>query len=158
MCGISGFLSNDPGAPANLQAVRRMNNAIRHRGPDADGVWQHGACTLGHRRLSIIDLSAEANQPMCNEDGSVALVANGEIYNFQELRKELLAKGHTFRSKSDSEVILHLYEPAYVAKLIASLQQGSIQVDRIWTLLMLELWFREFIDKPRSSSSLLQEA
>ena len=110
MCGISGFLSNDPSAPADLQAVRRMNNAIRHRGPDADGVWQHGACALGHRRLSIIDLSAEANQPMCNEDGSVALVANGEIYNFKELRQELLAKGHTFRSKSDSEVILHLYE------------------------------------------------
>ena len=87
-----------------------MNHAIRHRGPDADGVWQHGPCALGHRRLSIIDLSAEANQPMCNEDGSVALVANGEIYNFQELRQELLAKGHAFRSKSDSEVILHLYE------------------------------------------------
>ncbi|MBI5920565.1 MAG: asparagine synthase (glutamine-hydrolyzing) [Betaproteobacteria bacterium] len=110
MCGISGFLSNDPGAPANLQAVRRMNDAIRHRGPDADGVWQHGPCALGHRRLSIIDLSAEANQPMCNEDGGIALVVNGEIYNFEELRKELLARGHRFRSKSDSEVILHLYE------------------------------------------------
>ncbi len=110
MCGISGFLSNDPGAPADIQAVRRMNHAIRHRGPDADGVWQHGPCALGHRRLSIIDLSPAANQPMCNEDGSVALVANGEIYNFQELRKELLARGHTFRSNSDSEVILHLYE------------------------------------------------
>jgi asparagine synthase (glutamine-hydrolysing) len=110
MCGISGFLSNDPGAPADLAAVRRMNHAIRHRGPDADGVWRHGPCALGHRRLSIIDLSAEANQPMCNEDGSVALVANGEIYNFRELRNELLAKGHQFRSKSDSEVILHLYE------------------------------------------------
>jgi asparagine synthase (glutamine-hydrolysing) len=110
MCGISGFLSNDPVAPANVQAVRRMNDAIRHRGPDADGVWQHGPCALGHRRLSIIDLSAEANQPMCNEDGSIALVVNGEIYNFQELRKDLLVRGHKFRSKSDSEVILHLYE------------------------------------------------
>ena len=87
-----------------------MNDAMRHRGPDADGVWQHGPCALGHRRLSIIDLSADARQPMCNEDGSVALVANGEIYNFLELRRELLAKGHLFRSRSDSEVILHLYE------------------------------------------------
>jgi len=110
MCGISGYLSNDPDAPADLLAVRRMNDAIRHRGPDADGVWWHGPCALGHRRLSIIDLSVEANQPMCNEDGSIALVANGEIYNFQELRKELLGRGHRFRSKSDCEVILHLYE------------------------------------------------
>jgi asparagine synthase (glutamine-hydrolysing) len=110
MCGISGFLSHDPGAPPDVQAVRRMNDAMRHRGPDADGVWQHGPCALGHRRLSIIDLSADARQPMCNEDGSVALVANGEIYNFTELRRELLAKGHVFRSGSDSEVILHLYE------------------------------------------------
>jgi asparagine synthase (glutamine-hydrolysing) len=110
MCGISGFLSHDPGAPSDAQAVRRMNEAIRHRGPDAEGIWQHGPCALGHRRLSIIDLSADANQPMVNEDGSVALVANGEIYNFPELRQELLAKGHAFRSQSDSEVILHLYE------------------------------------------------
>ncbi len=87
-----------------------MNESIRHRGPDAEGVWWHGPCALGHRRLSIIDLSAEANQPMVNEDGSVALVANGEIYNFRELRQELLAKGHAFRSNSDNEVILHLYE------------------------------------------------
>jgi asparagine synthase (glutamine-hydrolysing) len=110
MCGISGFLAHDPGAPAEVPAVRRMNEALRHRGPDAGGVWQHGPCVLGHRRLSIIDLSPEANQPMCNEDGSVALVANGEIYNFLELRQELLARGHVFRSRSDSEVILHLYE------------------------------------------------
>ncbi len=110
MCGISGFLAHEPGAPPDVPSVRRMNEAIRHRGPDADGVWWHGPCALGHRRLSIIDLSAEANQPMVNEDGSVALVVNGEIYNFRELRQELLAKGHAFRSKSDSEVILHLYE------------------------------------------------
>jgi asparagine synthase (glutamine-hydrolysing) len=110
MCGISGYLSADPGGSADLEAVRRMNDAIRHRGPDAEGVWQHGPCALGHRRLSIIDLSAEANQPMCNEDGRIALVVNGEIYNFRELRKELVAKGHAFRSHSDSEVIVHLYE------------------------------------------------
>ena len=110
MCGISGFLAHDPGAPADVQAVRRMSEALGHRGPDANGLWRNGPCALGHRRLSIIDLSPEANQPMVNEDGSIALVANGEIYNFQELRQQLLAKGHAFRSKSDSEVILHLYE------------------------------------------------
>ena len=91
MCGISGFLSNDPGAPANLTAVRRMNDAIRHRGPDAEGVWRHGPCALGHRRLSVIDLSADANQPLCNEDGSVALV--GERRDLQLPRAARRARG-----------------------------------------------------------------
>ena len=87
-----------------------MNDALRHRGPDADGVWSHGRATLGHRRLSIIDLRPEANQPLLNEDGAIGIVANGEIYNFVALREDLLARGHTFRSNSDSEVIVHLYE------------------------------------------------
>jgi asparagine synthase (glutamine-hydrolysing) len=87
-----------------------MNAALTHRGPDAEGLWRCGRAVLGHRRLAIIDLSPEANQPLLNEDGSIGLVVNGEIYNFAELREELLAGGHTFRSKSDSEVILHLYE------------------------------------------------
>jgi len=81
-----------------------------HRGPDDHGYLTDGPCTLGHRRLSIIDLRSEGAQPMTNEDGSIAIVVNGEIYNFQELRRDLQAKGHTFRSRSDSEVIVHLYE------------------------------------------------
>jgi asparagine synthase (glutamine-hydrolysing) len=112
MCGISGFLAHDPAALAGAFAavVRAMNHAIAHRGPDADRVWSHGPCALGHRRLSIIDLSNEANQPLLNEDETLAVIVNGEIYNFVELRESLRARGHTFRSKSDSEVALHLYE------------------------------------------------
>jgi asparagine synthase (glutamine-hydrolysing) len=118
MCGITGHLSG--GARGDEAAVRRMNDAVRHRGPDAEGIWSSGRAVLGHRRLSIIDLRPEANQPLLNEDDSIGVVANGEIYNYVELREDLLAKGHTFKSNSDSEVIVHLYEehgPAFVAKL-----------------------------------------
>ncbi len=110
MCGISGFLARDPRAPADLAATKRIADAISHRGPDSAGFFADGPCALGHRRLSIIDLSTEANQPLFNEDKTIAVVVNGEIYNFQELREELARKGHTFRSHSDSEVVLHLYE------------------------------------------------
>ena len=87
-----------------------MNAAQRHRGPDAEGVWASGRAALGHRRLSIIDLSPEAHQPLLNEDRTIGATVNGEIYNFAELRADLVGKGHTFRSNSDSEVVLHLYE------------------------------------------------
>ena len=90
--------------------VGGMMDALAHRGPDAAGLWSQGAATLGHRRLSIVDLRPEGHQPLVSEDGQVALVANGEIYNFAALRRELEGKGHRFRSRSDSEVILHLYE------------------------------------------------
>ena len=110
MCGIAGYLAKERGAPADAAAVRRITDGIAHRGPDAAGLFTDGPAALGHRRLSIIDLSVEANQPMFNEDESVAAVVNGEIYNFVELREELVAKGHRFRSHSDSEVVLHLYE------------------------------------------------
>ncbi|HSQ68336.1 MAG TPA: asparagine synthetase B, partial [Polyangiaceae bacterium] len=110
MCGVAGYLARDERAAPDAGAVLRIMDALRHRGPDAAGHWERGPCALGHRRLSIIDLSAEANQPMTNEDGSVALVVNGEIYNFAELRRELEGAGHRFRSQSDSEVIVHGYE------------------------------------------------
>ena len=110
MCGVAGYLARDERAAPDARAVLRIMDALRHRGPDAAGQWERGPCALGHRRLSIIDLSAEANQPMTNEDGSVALVVNGEIYNFAELRRELEGAGHRFRSQSDSEVIVHGYE------------------------------------------------
>ncbi len=121
MCGISGYVARDPKASPDLAAVRRMNTALVHRGPDDEGLWQHGPGALGHRRLSIIDLSPEARQPLVNEDGSVAVVVNGEIYNFATLRDELLSRGHTFRSRSDSEVVVHLYEE-YGEHCIAKLQ------------------------------------
>ncbi|CAN5538621.1 hypothetical protein BH09MYX1_BH09MYX1_07760 [soil metagenome] len=120
MCGIAGYLAKERGAPADAAAVRRITDHIAHRGPDAAGLFVDGACALGHRRLSIIDLSPEANQPLFNEDESVAAVVNGEIYNYVELREELLQKGHRFRSSSDCEVVLHLYEEhgeAFVSRL-----------------------------------------
>ncbi len=102
MCGINGFNFKDE----NL--VRAMNDKIRYRGPDGEGIFCDKV-SLGHRRLKIIDLSDNAKQPMSNENGDLWIVFNGEIYNFQELRKELEPK-HKFKSKSDTEVILHAYE------------------------------------------------
>jgi asparagine synthase (glutamine-hydrolysing) len=113
MCGIAGLVTT--GAPADEAKVRRMNLALRHRGPDVDRVWTRGRAALGHRRLSIIDLSPEAAQPLLNEDGTVGVVVNGEFYNFVELRQDLVRRGHTFRSLSDSEVLVHLYEEYGVA-------------------------------------------
>jgi asparagine synthase (glutamine-hydrolysing) len=110
MCGIAGTLSVDPKATPDRDAVQRMCDAMVHRGPDDHGYLTDGPCALGHRRLSVIDLRPEGAQPMTNEDDSIAVVVNGEIYNFQELRSDLQAKGHTFKSRSDSEVIVHLYE------------------------------------------------
>ena len=104
MCGINGFNFNQP------DLINKMNQKIKHRGPDQDGIYCDDNFSLGHVRLSIIDLSERGKQPMFNEDKSLALIFNGEIYNFQELRKELIRKGHQFFSQSDSEVILHLYE------------------------------------------------
>lgn len=108
MCGIAGFVAEG----INLQddsVVRRMIHAIRHRGPDASGVYLDESAALGHARLSIIDLSG-GGQPMCNEDGTLWITFNGEIFNYVELRIELIARGHVFSTKSDTEVILHLFE------------------------------------------------
>jgi asparagine synthase (glutamine-hydrolysing) len=98
------------GGRPDERAVRRMNAALEHRGPDAEGMWSRGRASLGHRRLSIIDLSPEANQPFTNEDGTIGAVVNGEIYNFVDVREDLKKRGHAFRSNSDCEVVVHLYE------------------------------------------------
>lgn len=109
MCGIVGIYDGE-GRPVDAGDVRRMCASIVHRGPDGEGVctWEHVG--LGHRRLAVIDLSDAAQQPMSNEDGSVVIVFNGEIYNFQALRRQLIARGHTFHSRSDTEVAVHGYE------------------------------------------------
>jgi asparagine synthase (glutamine-hydrolysing) len=107
MCGICGYLSRE--GPATAESVRPMAGTLAHRGPDGEGVHLDGPMALGHRRLSIIDLSEAASEPMSNERGSLWLVFNGEIYNFREIRRGLEAR-HRFRSRSDGEVILHLYE------------------------------------------------
>ena len=107
MCGIRGVLSR--GGPPECGRLAVMAGALAHRGPDGEGLRVEGLAGLGHRRLSIIDLSEAASEPMTNEDGTLWLVFNGEIYNFRELRREL-APRHRFRSQGDGEVILHLYE------------------------------------------------
>jgi asparagine synthase (glutamine-hydrolysing) len=109
VCGLAGIV-NRTGEPVAPEVLKRMTDAISHRGPDGEGQHIDGGCGLGHRRLSIIDLSEAAAQPMPNETGDVHLIYNGEIYNFKELRSELEAYGHRFRSHTDAEVILHGYE------------------------------------------------
>ncbi len=110
MCGICGILTEKNGQPVKKTEIKAMVSTMSHRGPDAEGIFLDSGIGLGHARLKIIDLSDDANQPMSNEDGSVQLVFNGEIYNFKELRKNLKKRGHHFRTSSDSEVIVHLYE------------------------------------------------
>jgi asparagine synthase (glutamine-hydrolysing) len=109
MCGISGIVTREPFAPELIEPVRRMNAAQTHRGPDGDGEHHGSHVMLAMRRLSIID-PIGGSQPLYNEDRSVALIANGEIYNAPELRRALEQSGHTFRTGSDCEVIAHLYE------------------------------------------------
>jgi asparagine synthase (glutamine-hydrolysing) len=106
MCGIAGIVHLD-GAPASPVLVKRMTDAIAHRGPDGEGQWIEENVALGHRRLAIIDLSPAGHQPMVSADHRFVLSYNGEVYNFQELRSELQAKGYWFRSKTDSEVVLY---------------------------------------------------
>lgn len=108
MCGIVGFLNRD-GAAADAGILATMRDALAHRGPDGKGLYLDDALGLGHRRLSIIDLSDAASQPMLSPDGRVALVYNGEIYNFRELRRELEKAGWTFRTRSDTEVLIAGY-------------------------------------------------
>ena len=107
MCGIAGFLLRD--GKAQVSDLRTMCDLIRHRGPDDEGFYTDGACGLGMRRLSIIDLST-GHQPISNEDGTIWVVFNGEIYNYQELRQDLIQHGHRFATNSDTETLVHLYE------------------------------------------------
>jgi asparagine synthase (glutamine-hydrolysing) len=108
MCGICGKISVNGNVSEEL--IRKMCGALTHRGPDDEGVYIKKGIGLGHRRLAVIDLSPMGHQPMSNEDASLWIVLNGEIYNFIELKDELVKKGHIFKSHTDTEVILHLYE------------------------------------------------
>lgn len=111
MCGIVGYFDRDHERPPDRALLARMTRTLTHRGPDADGFFLDRQAGLGFRRLSIIDLEG-GNQPLSNEDGSIVCVCNGEIFNYRELRAELIARGHTFRTNSDCEVLPHLYEEA----------------------------------------------
>jgi asparagine synthase (glutamine-hydrolysing) len=128
MCGIAGRLNFDRDRPIDRDVLREMMDRIQHRGPDGGGEYVRGPVGLGHRRLSIIDL-ATGSQPMCNEDGTIWVVYNGEIYNFRELRTSLESRGHVFRSTSDTEVIVHLYE-----------EMGERCVTRLQGMFAFALW------------------
>ncbi|MDX2018667.1 MAG: asparagine synthase (glutamine-hydrolyzing) [Deltaproteobacteria bacterium] len=128
MCGFAGLV--DPtGAPIDAQLLQRMTRAVAPRGPDGEGLWREGGVGLGHRRLTIIDLSSGGAQPMANAEHNVHIVFNGEIYNFMDLRVELQGLGHTFVSRSDTEVLLHAY-----------LQWGHKVVDRIDGMFAFVVW------------------
>jgi asparagine synthase (glutamine-hydrolysing) len=132
MCGIAGVLFADPTRPPDPAALKAMADAVAHRGPDAEGFLKEPGVGLAHRRLSIIDL-AGGDQPIGNEDGSVQVVFNGEIYNYRGLRAGLEARGHRLRTQSDTEVIAHLYE-----------EEGELLVGRLRGMFAFALW-----DRPR---------
>ena len=113
MCGIAGLITWQDAQGATR--VRRMTDALAHRGPDDSGVAAHEGVFLGHRRLSIIDLSPNGHQPMANADGSVWLVYNGELYGTESLHQWLVGRGYEYRSHSDTEDLLHLYEERGIA-------------------------------------------
>ena len=131
MCGICGVLAFNDGFDCDEQVVVAMRDAMVHRGPDDAGVWTSptGRAALGHRRLSIVDVSAAGHQPMCNEDGTVWVTFNGEIYNHAALRPELEARGHRYRSHCDTETIIHLYE-----------EEGERCVERLDGMFALAIW------------------
>ncbi|MEJ2703109.1 MAG: hypothetical protein P8Z79_11770, partial [Sedimentisphaerales bacterium] len=119
MCGIAGICHTDGPDGISLKTLENMISVVRHRGPDETGVYLDDRVGLAHARLSIIDLSSGV-QPMHNEDETLWIVFNGEIFNYVELREELEQKGHRFYTTSDTEVILHLYEeegPDCVARM-----------------------------------------
>ena len=109
MCGIAGYFRLNGQQLPDRELLTRMVGMIRHRGPDEFGAYFDRRCALGQARLSIIDLST-GSQPLCNEDGSLWITFNGEIYNYVELRPQLEKLGHVFRTRSDTEVIVHAYE------------------------------------------------
>jgi len=131
MCGICGIFNIRAESAITAARLHAMNDTLRHRGPDDAGVWlaPDGQIGLANRRLAIIDLSPAGHQPMCNEDGSVWLAYNGEVYNFAALREELLRKGHIFRSHTDTEVLVHLYE-----------EEGDALVHKLRGMFAFALW------------------
>lgn len=123
MCGIAGVYSGALGSSQAEEAlVLQMLQLQQHRGPDGQGIHAQNSVVLGHRRLSILDLSASAAQPMSNEDGKIRVTFNGEIYNYLDLRRQLVSRGHAFRSASDTEVLVHGYEQWGIDGLLARLR------------------------------------
>src|SRR5438067_3898314 len=140
MCGIAGKFNFDPWRPIDRERLTAMTSVVAHRGPDADGFYVGPGIGLGHRRLSIIDLST-GDQPLTNEDGTIWTVFNGEIYNFAEVRSDLEAAGHRFRTQTDTEVVIHAYE-----------QWGDRAVDRFRGMFAFALW-----DEPKRRLLLVRD-
>jgi asparagine synthase (glutamine-hydrolysing) len=130
MCGIVGIVQFDPRARVEEARVARMRDTLAHRGPDGAGIFVENNVGLGHRRLAIVDVTG-GHQPMANEDESVWVVFNGEIYNHAQLRPELEARGHRYRTRSDTETILHLYE-----------EEGERSVERLRGMFAFAIWDR----------------
>src|SRR4051812_14181299 len=128
MCGIAGFVSSGQVGPDARERVVRMRDVITHRGPDEAGLHLDSRAALGHRRLSIVDLKT-GQQPLSNEDGSIWVIFNGEIYNHADIRRELEAHGHVYRTKSDTETLVHAYE-----------QWGEACVDRLRGMFAFAIW------------------
>ena len=118
MCGIVGFTNTDDNSQ---KIICDMMDKIKHRGPDAEGSYIDNDIALGHRRLSIIDVSSVGDQPIYNEDGSLVIVFNGEIYNYKSIRDDLISAGHVFKTNTDTEVLIHSYEE-FGAKLLNKLR------------------------------------
>jgi asparagine synthase (glutamine-hydrolysing) len=131
MCGITGIF-NLNGEPVSPVILRKMTDAVAHRGPDGEGFYTDSFIGLGHRRLAIIDLSSAGHQPMMTQDSQYVLSYNGEIYNFQELRLELEARGYHFRSRTDSEVLLYAY-----------VEWGEEALDRFNGMFAFAIWDRQ---------------
>ncbi len=129
MCGIAGIFEFDPAARVDPHLLQRMTDLIAHRGPDDSGHWLSGNIGLGHRRLSIIDLSPGGHQPMGSDDGAIWITYNGECYNYGELAEGLRHRGHRFRSTSDTEVILRLYQ-----------ERGESFLDEVDGMFALAIW------------------
>jgi asparagine synthase (glutamine-hydrolysing) len=130
MCGIAGIVKFDGTEPVEEARLKRMRDVLRHRGPDGEGLWMEGGVGLGHRRLAIVDVGG-GHQPMANEGGSVWITYNGEIYNHQVLREALANRGHRYRTRSDTETILHLYD-----------EEGDGCVERLRGMFAFALWDR----------------
>src|SRR5881628_3510084 len=130
MCGIVGIVGLNSREPVDETRLKIARDVLRHRGPDGEGLWSEGPVGLGFRRLAIIDVEGGA-QPMPNEDGSVWVVFNGEIYNHAALRPWLEARGHRYRTRSDTETIIHLYE-----------EEGERCVERLKGMFAFAIWDR----------------
>jgi asparagine synthase (glutamine-hydrolysing) len=132
MCGIAGIVRLDARETVEEARLKRMRDILRHRGPDGEGLWIEGPVGLAHRRLSIVDVPG-GHQPMANENDSIWITYNGEVYNHSALRPGLEASGHRYRNRSDTETVLHLYE-----------EEGDRCVERLQGMFAFALW-----DRPR---------